>query len=863
MHGPPFLTYATRRSSSSRQLLTGHTAQAVTNGPVHTCGPTRGRCSARNAGPDASPPLLRLSCPQFTSTDKVVGDVDGDSVIQLCPVYLGHGQTVRTDACIRCCVGAAALLVGLHARRSSLVVRGGRAHCVGRAWLTLRPPHQINFGTAGLDGAVCQGDIFVGIEPAGLPHPNPSAMEDKSPGECPFLNYTADRAHAGNYNIVAGCRSGSACTGVVAWYISTPPSLAQIVAAAKAEAAAEKAAEQSSEQSQASQSSQSSQQQSSEQQSSTQSSSQSSSSSGTVGSGTVKKTVHHNGGPGTSTTSTTSSSSDSTAGNAGAAQQLQQVLQQATQLAAKEQASTTTSTESSQQQNQQQQPQQPQQPQQQQSQQQQNQQQSNQGGQQSQQQNQQQNGQSSEQSWSTQSSSSHQQQNQGSSDGNQAVVQAASAKATKVAKVTKAAKAAKVTTASVGNKHVTKTVKGVDVSVLTPAQQQVLAMQNSAAAAQAQQQQQQQMTQQAQQQAQQALAQQQQQQAQAAPQAAQSVVSSSVASAADAALAAAVQQASVLTHKQVNHAGPSTTTTTSTETVGANGGANAGQQSSSVDSSVVTSVSSSPVVSSMQTSTMFSDNAAPAVASGADLSMSAQTVAIQAAAAATAASGPSTVVPFPASAFEVTASGGLCASYSSEGPVTGNINGNLIYASQQVVLQEGQILTAGTAGLAGAECRGDTFVAVMQLDSDEADAWNDDFDGTSCSQVVYVAPFSGTFIIQEGCMGTTACSGVVAYSLSVPIPIVLYQAPPSPPPSPSPPPPQSPPPPPSPSPPPPPSPSPPPPPPPVPSAVVDVRLVLPDQPKASFSSDVQDALLDNLATAAGVTASDIQITGQQ
>ena len=192
--------------------------------------------------------------------------------------------------------------------------------------------------------------------------------------------------------------------------------------------------------------------------------------------------------------------------------------------------------------------------------------------------------------------------------------------------------------------------------------------------------------------------------------------------------------------------------------------------------------------------------------------------------------------------------------------MTGNINGNLIYASQQVVMQEGQILTAGTAGLAGAECRGDTFVAVMQLDSDEADAWNDDFDGTSCSQVTYVAPFSGTFIIQEGCMGTSACSGVVAYTLSAAIPIVLYQAPPSPPPpSPSPPPP----PPPNPSPPPPPFPSPPPPPPPQPAAVVDVRLVLPNQPAAGFSSDVQSALLDNLATAAGVTASDIRITGQE
>jgi hypothetical protein len=41
---------------------------------------------------------LRLSCPQFTSTDKTVDVVDGNNVIQLCPVYLGHDQTVRTRA---------------------------------------------------------------------------------------------------------------------------------------------------------------------------------------------------------------------------------------------------------------------------------------------------------------------------------------------------------------------------------------------------------------------------------------------------------------------------------------------------------------------------------------------------------------------------------------------------------------------------------------------------------------------------------------------------------------------------------------------------------------------------------------------
>ena len=134
---------------------------------------------------------IHTGAPLSFHDETVVDTADGNAILQLCPVTLGKGQT-------------------------------------------------INFGTAQIDGARCTGDTFVGLAPAGQPRPDPVAMLDKDPSGCPLLNYTVgDKKRAGNYNIVSGCRKDMGpCSGVVAWYVVTPPSLAEVIAAAKAEAAA-------------------------------------------------------------------------------------------------------------------------------------------------------------------------------------------------------------------------------------------------------------------------------------------------------------------------------------------------------------------------------------------------------------------------------------------------------------------------------------------------------------------------------------------------------------------------------------------------------------------------------------------------
>ena len=157
-------------------------------------------------------------------------------------------------------------------------------------------------------------------------------------------------------------------------------------------------------------------------------------------------------------------------------------------------------------------------------------------------------------------------------------------------------------------------------------------------------------------------------------------------------------------------------------------------------------------------------------------------------------------------AFSSASGGGVAISRQD-----GTDSGARSFGSCGVNLWSGQYIVFGTSNVPGAQCSGNTYLALRAPSGAIVADNKPAAPGSSCSLLTYVATQAGTYTILEGCAGGASCSGMVTWDTSMnPGP------PPQPPPPPSPPPPPPNPPPPSPSPPPPPSPSPPPSPPPPP-----------------------------------------------
>jgi hypothetical protein len=90
-----------------------------------------------------------------------------------------------------------------------------------------------------------------------------------------------------------------------------------------------------------------------------------------------------------------------------------------------------------------------------------------------------------------------------------------------------------------------------------------------------------------------------------------------------------------------------------------------------------------------------------------------------------------------------------------------------------ITVPAGQTLIAGTTGINGAECAGDTML-WLQAGGDvsaEVLASSDNYGGTACSYIKWTALSDTTVFLREGCQSPTAsnlygCGGTVMYSLS-------------------------------------------------------------------------------------------------
>jgi hypothetical protein len=82
-----------------------------------------------------------------------------------------------------------------------------------------------------------------------------------------------------------------------------------------------------------------------------------------------------------------------------------------------------------------------------------------------------------------------------------------------------------------------------------------------------------------------------------------------------------------------------------------------------------------------------------------------------------------------------------------------------------VYLYAGQLFTVATCGVAGASGSGDTYLRVNNPSGQEI-ASNDDASGACglSSNLSFIVPTSGTYVIRAGCYGSSACSGTVAYA---------------------------------------------------------------------------------------------------
>jgi hypothetical protein len=107
-------------------------------------------------------------------------------------------------------------------------------------------------------------------------------------------------------------------------------------------------------------------------------------------------------------------------------------------------------------------------------------------------------------------------------------------------------------------------------------------------------------------------------------------------------------------------------------------------------------------------------------------------------------------------------------SFSSAAAAIGFINSygdGTAYGTFALTLAAGDVLTMGTTSMAGAACVGETYLGLVGPDGGTV-ASNRNYGGGACSYLQYTVASAGSYSVQEGCVGETACSGVVAYAVA-------------------------------------------------------------------------------------------------
>ncbi len=90
-------------------------------------------------------------------------------------------------------------------------------------------------------------------------------------------------------------------------------------------------------------------------------------------------------------------------------------------------------------------------------------------------------------------------------------------------------------------------------------------------------------------------------------------------------------------------------------------------------------------------------------------------------------------------------------------------------ADQTLTLYKDQVFTVGTCGVYGSSGTGDTFLRVLKGSteiaySDDTQETTTDGCSPSLSNLSFVVPETGTYIIRAGCFSTGSCKGTVAYT---------------------------------------------------------------------------------------------------
>lgn len=97
-----------------------------------------------------------------------------------------------------------------------------------------------------------------------------------------------------------------------------------------------------------------------------------------------------------------------------------------------------------------------------------------------------------------------------------------------------------------------------------------------------------------------------------------------------------------------------------------------------------------------------------------------------------------------------------CAAYTASG-------GSFASVCTLSGVPAGATIRAGTTGMTGAACSGDTLLKLANS-AGSVVAQNDDANGGVCSLFAYTVTTAGTYTIQQGCWSGTTCGGTVAYT---------------------------------------------------------------------------------------------------
>lgn len=95
-----------------------------------------------------------------------------------------------------------------------------------------------------------------------------------------------------------------------------------------------------------------------------------------------------------------------------------------------------------------------------------------------------------------------------------------------------------------------------------------------------------------------------------------------------------------------------------------------------------------------------------------------------------------------------------CAAYVANGGV---------FSRCVVTVPAGATIKAGTTGVPGASCSGDTYLKLSNS-AETVLTFSDDYGGSLCSYMQYTVSTAGTYTILQGCYSTGSCNGVVAYT---------------------------------------------------------------------------------------------------